>query len=120
MSVADATAGPAFAADLAAAGRRARLPDWLLTSIAGLIWLLFDGIFVIAHLYPFLALNLLGAAVVYLDHRRGDAGTWPWTLATAVLGPIAYVPYTYWRRRTLPGLEVLQDKWLSGEVPASD
>jgi branched-chain amino acid transport system permease protein len=120
MSVADATAGPAFAADLAVAGRRARVPDWLLTSVTGLIWLVAEGVIFIAHLYPFLAFHLVGAAIVYLDHRRTDAGTWPWTIATVVLGPIAFLPYTYWRRRTLPGLEVLQGKWLSGEVPAAE
>ena len=94
MSVADATAGQAFAADLAAAGRRARIPDWLLTSVTGVLWLVADGIIIVAHLYPLLAFNLVGAALVYLDHRRGDRGTWPWTIATVLLGPIAYLPYT--------------------------
>jgi branched-chain amino acid transport system permease protein len=120
MSVADAAVGQDFAADLAVRGRRARVPDWLLNPVTGVIWLVFEGVFFIAHLYPFVAFNLAGAALVYLDHRRGDAGTWPWTLATVVLGPVAFVPYTYWRRRGLPGLEVLQEKWLTGEVPAAD
>jgi branched-chain amino acid transport system permease protein len=120
MSVADATAGQAFAADLAVAGRRARIPDWLLTSVTGVLWLVFDAVVIIAHLYPFLAFSLVGAAIVYLDHRRGSPGAIPWTVATAVLGPIAYTPYTYWRRRSLPGLEVMQAKWLSGEVPRPD
>jgi branched-chain amino acid transport system permease protein len=120
MSVADVTAGKAFAADLAVAGRRARVPDWLLTSVAGFIFLLVEAIIVLVGAYPLLAFNLGLAAIVYLDHRRGDVGTWPWTLATAVLGPIAYIPYTYWRRRTLPGLEVLQAKWVEGDVPAAE
>src|SRR5215218_6756587 len=117
MSAADATAsGQPFAADLAFAGRRARLPDWLLTSVTGLIWLILAGVAVIMGFYPFFAFNLAGAAIVYLDHRRGDALTWPWTLATVVLGPVGFLPYTYWRRRGLPGLDVLQEKWIDGEV----
>jgi len=120
MSVADATAGKVFAADLAVAGRRARIPDWLLTSVTGVIWLLVEAIIFLVGLYPFLAFHLAGAALVYLDHRRRDIGTWPWTIATVVLGPVAYIPYTYWRRRTLPGLEVLQAKWLKGDVPPAD
>jgi branched-chain amino acid transport system permease protein len=117
MSVAEQPLG-AFAADLDEPAR-SRVPDWALNTITGWLWLAVEVIFFLAGL-PLVdvAFHVVGALAVLLDRPRRTTGSWLWAAATLVVGPLAFLPYTYARHRRESGLDALVAKWLPDGAPA--
>ena len=117
MSVAEQPARGAFAGDLDQP-LRSPVPDWLMAAVTGWLWLVLEIFAALAGVWPFPVLfHLASATCVLLDHRPRTTGAWVWAAATAVFGPLAFIPYAYVRRRRDAGLDVLVAKWLRG-VPA--